>query len=115
MKQVLLTQAYYDANTDLIQSLAHAAGIGNFEPIPEGALLMCRGIDPADLLAADVYHLPEPLTDEGQADYRARIATAAVGAFNAVKNGPKECFAMEDEQRVFDCRAATGWPKQVVI
>lgn len=109
----LVTQAYFDANEDEIRSLAAQAGVGNFTPIvAEGGLVRCRGIDPSQLVGADVYELPEPLQEEGVADYRARIAVAAVGAFNAVVNGPREVFFMPDEKGLFHCQAANGWPKQ---
>lgn len=115
MKRCLVTQAYFDANEDLLRSLVSQAGFGNYSPVSEGALLHVPGVDPADLPAADIFTLPTPLQDEGQADYRARIAVEAVGAYNAVKNGPKEVFFMGNEQNLFDCRAATGWPQQVTI
>ncbi len=110
----LVTQAYFDANEDEIRSLQSQAHPGaNIQPVKaEGGLLRCRGIDPSQLTGADVYKLPEPLQEEGVADYRARIAVAAVGAFNAVVNGPKEIFFMPDEKGLFHCQAASGWPKQ---
>lgn len=109
----LMTQAYFDANEETIRASASAAGIGNFTPIiAEGGLLRCRGVDPSELTGADVYELPAPLQDEGQADYRARIAVEAVGAFNAVKNGPKEIFNLPDEKNLQHCQAANGWPAQ---
>lgn len=112
-KLCLVTQAYFDANEDEIRSLAAQAGVGNFTPIAaEGGLVRCRGIDPSQLTGADVYQLDDFLEDETQADYRARIAVAAVGAFNAVVNGPKEIFLMQDEKGLFHCQAATGWPIQ---
>jgi len=63
---------------------------------------------------ADAYELPAPLQDEGVADYRARIAVAVVGAFNAVKNGPKEIFSIDDERNYAHCRALDNWPKETV-
>lgn len=110
-KLCLVTQAYFDANEEEIRSLAAQAGVGNFTPIAaEGGLVRCRGIDPSQLVGADVYELPEPLQDEGVADYRARIAVAAVGAFNAVVNGPGEVFMLSDERNLKHCQAANGWP-----
>lgn len=115
-KLSLITQAYYDANIETIQAAAAASGIVNFQPIAaEGGLLRCRGVGADDLPSANAYHLPLPLQDEGQADYRARIAVDAVGAFNAVKNGPKEIFHMDDERNLFDCKAASGWPAEEII
>ena len=111
MKRCLVTQAYYDANKDLIHGLATAAGVGTCNFMKEGVLVSCRGINPADLPAADIFTLPTQLPDEAQADYRSRIAAAAVGAYNAVKNGPKEVFFIEAEHNLFDCRAAGSWPQ----
>ena len=112
----LVTQAYFDANEAEIRSLAAQAGVGNFTPIvAEGGLVRCRGIDPSQLTGADVYQLSDFLEDETQADYRARIAVSAVGAFNAVVNGPREVFFMPDEKGLVHCQAANGWPSQEAI
>ena len=108
----LVTPAYYAANEGAILAAASAGGVSNFSPVVgDGGLLLCRGVDPVALPAADVYDLPGPLEEEGQADYRARMATAAAGAFNQVKLGPKEVFLMRDEKLIHQCRKMNGWPQ----
>lgn len=111
MQLVLISQTYYDANIDTINSLASAAGVGLFAPVAEGALLLCGPVDYAGLPTANGYVLPDPLPDELEEVYRARIAVDAVNAYNSVVAGSLDFFAMSNEQRIYDCRAAAGWPQ----
>jgi len=115
MKRCLVTQAYFDANEELIRGLASQAGIGNYQPTMEGELVSCRGIDPVDLPSADVFTLPTPEIDEDSAAYEARISAGINGAYHAVINGPKEVFFLEDEQHIMSCRRSGksngNWPQ----
>ena len=111
-KITMFTPAFLEDNIDDIRASAMAAGVGNFQPITgEGGLMLCRGVDPADTPSADTYTLPKPLEDEGMANYRARVATAAVGAFNKVQKGPHEAFLIEDQALLHQCRKMNGWPQ----
>ena len=109
----IVTPDYYDANEEAILAVQYTYGLGNApRTIGEDGMILCRGVDPAELPDADVYELPAPLQDEGEAAYQARMATAATGAFNKVKNGPKEIFLMRDEKLIHQCRKMNGWPEQ---
>lgn len=112
MKLCLVTQAYFDANEDLIRSIAAQAGVVNFQPIvAEGGLLRCRGLDPSLLLPpATIHEITAPTDGESQGGYRFRAGTETVDGFNAVKDGSKEVFYMPDEASLFECHAMSGWP-----